>query len=463
MVMEEPRFNRAECSLPACSRGSRSLLRVRAYNFATSRASRLCRHALPSPLIFRGTHLIDAQHLTVKLYRNWDELEDLLASWNEFASQTAEWTLCATREWLTSWWLAYGETRELFVLAAFDSNNELVGVTPLYRVDETAPLPKRSLRTLRFLGTGTGGTSTNLAFISRRGSEVAVTRCVLNWLSESRVMWDVLDLHLMPAEWQSTTVLMSELETRGWVQVRSREHHRIVVFPDTYAAYTATLSKRMRTELPYEHRRLQKAFRTEVRRLETEAEVTAGLQTLMRLNSERWQARDELGSFGVPEKRRLAQELTQRFLACGWLDFWVLELDGQAAAMEFGFRIDGVFYPLWVALDTQYKDYSPGAVLKAQIIEHLIGAGVRTYEFMQGAEPYKARWGVDERKYDTATCARPFSRAALFFRLDALRFRARRFAHRHASQWSSKLRSALPGALTKSLGPPGPGGTIPPK
>ena len=395
--------------------------------------------------------MIDAQHLTVKLYRKWDELDDLLAGWNQFASQSNAWTLCATREWLTSWWLAYGETRELFVLAAFDRSNELVGVAPLYRVRDGAPLTKRWSRTLRFLGTGTGGTSTNMGFISRRGFEVEVTRCLLHWLSESRAMWDVLDLHLMPAEWQSTTVLLDELEVRGWARVRSREHHRVVVFPDTYEAYTATLSKRMRTELPYEHRRLVKAFRTEVRRLETQAEVAAGLETLIRLNSERWQARDELGSFAVPEKRRLAKELTQRFLACGWLDFWVLELDGQAAAMEFGFRIDRVFYPLWVALDTQYKDYSPGAVLKAQIIEHLIRNGVRVYEFMQGAEPYKARWGVEERKYDTVTCTRPFSRATLHFQLGILKLRSHRFTRRHRATAKAKLRSMLPGSESPVL------------
>ena len=124
--------------------------------------------------------------------------------------------------------------------------------------------------------------------------------------------------------------------------------------------------------------------------------------------------------------------------------------------MEFAFRIDGVFYPLWVALDTQYKDYSPGAVLKASIFERLINDGVRVYEFMQGAEPYKARWGIEERKYETATCARPFSRAALFLRLDVLQFRARRFGRRWASQWNAKRRSALAGTIAKSLALPQP-------
>lgn len=388
--------------------------------------------------------MIDTKHLSVRLYRHWVEFEDLLDGWNRFASASSAWTLCATREWLTAWWVAYGDSRELFVVAVFDSDRQLVGAAPLYRISDGAPLSSRTIRTLRFLGTGTGGTSTNLGFISQPGREAEVTRRLLDCLDESRALWDVLDLHLMPAEWPSTIELLQQLDARGWISVRSREHHRVIALPETYAAYTATLSKRMRTELPYEHRRLVKAFRTEVRKLETEAEVSAGLRMLVHLNTQRWEARDELGSFGVPEKRVLADELCRRFLHCGWLDFWVLELDGKTAAMEFGFRIDRVFYPLWVALDTQFKDYSPGAVLKATIIERLIADGVRTYEFMQGAEPYKARWGIEERKYDTVAAARTYSRAAWLFRLNALTFRGRRFVRRRTSQLSARLKFILP-------------------
>jgi CelD/BcsL family acetyltransferase involved in cellulose biosynthesis len=174
----------------------------------------------------------------------------------------------------------------------------------------------------------------------------------------------------------------------------------------------------------------------------------------MRLNSQRWQARGEPGSFGVPEKRRLAEELARRFFASGWLDFWVLDLDGKPAAMEFAFRIDGVFYPLWVALDTGYKDYSPGSVLKALIIEQLIRNGVRAYDFMQGADPYKARWGIEERKYDWASCVRPYSRAALHFRLAELQMRGRRFARRHGERAKAKLGAVLPAAVAKMLGAP---------
>ena len=129
----------------------------------------------------------------------------------------------------------------------------------------------------------------------------------------------------------------------------------------------------------------------------------------------------------------------------------MLELDGVPAAMEFAFRIDGVCHPLWVALDTKFKDYSPGAVLKALIIRSLIHDGVRAYDFMQGGESYKLRWGTEERKYVNLSAARPFSRAALHCSIDTLQIRRRRFTARQITRAKAAARSLLPERVVDAL------------
>jgi len=390
--------------------------------------------------------------LTVKVYRRWDELEELSGRWNPFLADCGATTLCLTWEWLGSWWTAYRDARELLVLALFDATGALAGIAPLYCTSDPAHTRTQfPLRMVRFLGTGTGGTSTNLGFILRPGSEATVTRSVCDWLSQSRSDWDVLDLHLMRSELRSTELLIEELVRRKWLQSRTRQPHRVTKFPDTYEAYLTTLSKRMRKELPYEHRRLLKNFNVELRRVEKDAELPAAIETLMRLNTQRWQARGEAGSFATPEKQVFCENLARRFLARGWLDFWILELDGIPAAMEFGFRLGGVFYPLWVALDTQFKDYSHGFVLKALIVQELIRDGVQEYEFMQGSEPYKLRWGVHELHYDTTRCARPYSWGALYFKLTALQLRGRAFIHRQGARLKRALGALLPEPIRNAV------------
>lgn len=392
-----------------------------------------------------GDIVTNHRPLTVKVYRTWDELEELAGRWNQFLVDCDTTTLCLTWEWLASWWAAYHASRELFVLGLFDAGGALAGIAPLYRTGDPKHTRTRfPLRVVRFIGTGTGGASTNLGFISRPGSEATVTGSVLDWLSQSRSAWDVLDLHLMRSELQSTKLLIEELDRRKWLQSRSQQPHRIAKLPNTYQAYLATLSKKMRTELPYEHRRLLKNFEVKLRRVEKDDDLPQAIETLMRLNTQRWRARGEPGSFANPEKRSFCVELARRFLACGWLDFWILELDGIPAAMEFGFRLGGTFYPLWVALDTQFKAYSPGAVLKALILQELIRDGVQEYEFMQGSEPYKLRWGAHELLYDTTRCARPYSWGAVYFQLSALQLRGRAFVQHPVAPLKRLLGALLP-------------------
>jgi CelD/BcsL family acetyltransferase involved in cellulose biosynthesis len=301
----------------------------------------------------------DRSRLTVKVFRTWEEITFLSESWNEFLVESCAATVCLTYEWLESWWIAYKDSRELFVIGLFESDRTLIGIAPFYRTshpDHTGT--KLPIRMLRFLGTGTDGTSTSLGLIMRAGHEMAGVLELLRWLSENRSEWDVLDLHLMPTESPITSILIRGIEHVGWLYLQKEEPHLIVPLPDRYETYLSSLSKKMRSELPYEHRRLLRQFKVDLRIVQTEAELPQATETLFQLNTLRWQARGKGGSFHNTEKTVFCREMAKRFLARGWLDFCFLELNGDTAAIEYGFRYQDTYYPLWVALNTAI----PGAL-----------------------------------------------------------------------------------------------------
>lgn len=335
--------------------------------------------------------------------------------WDDLLSESQMATIFQTYEWIESWWMAYGSSFELFVIAVFRSDGKIIAVAPLYRATNKAHTrTKVPVRMLRFLGSGTGGTSTSLCFLTRRGFEASGTRILLDQLYSFRSEWDVLDLHLMEAEPPFTRALLDGITQGGWRQSTTEEKHLRVVLPTTYEEYLASLSKKMRTELPYEYRRMVKKYTVDIRRACNSGELQQALDALFQINTKRWQARGQSGSFGNDEKRLFCQEMAQRFLARGWLDFWILELDGKIAALEYGFRYNNIYYPLWVALETEFQAYSAGAVLRAHIIQSLIADDVRIYEFMQGEEPYKQRWGTEQLSYVTLYCAAPYSYGAIY-------------------------------------------------
>lgn len=373
-------------------------------------------------------------------------MSQLSDKWDELLIQSPEATVYLTYEWLDSWWIAFNESRELLVLGFYEPDGTLTGIAPFYRTscpEHTGT--KLPIRMLRFLGTGTGALSTSQSLIMRTGHEVAVVRRLLGWLSDSRSEWDLLDLHYMRAELPSTKLLVEELIRNRWFHVQNEGSHSIIPLPDKYETYLGSLSKKMRSELPYEHRRLLKNFKVDVRKVRTEAELPQAIDAMIQLNTQRWQARGKQGSFFSSERRAFVQEMSRQFLKLGWLDFWLLDLNGRPVAIEFGFRYGETFYPQWMALDSEYQAYSPGFVLKSLIIQELIRDGIRVYDFMGGNEPYKMRWGVEGLRYKSLLCAAPYSRGALYLRISVLKktgFKA--YFGSIRSRCSNYLNSTLP-------------------
>ncbi len=389
---------------------------------------------------------MNEQQLEVKIYRTWEEMSQIRDRWNDFLFQSSSATVYLTHEWLESWWSAFGESRELFVLSLFEPDGTLIGIAPFYRTscpEHTGT--KLPIRMLCFLGTGKGcDLSTSQSLITRHGYEVASVRQLLRWLSDSRSEWDILNLHCMPAELSLTTLLLQELERNRWFRVEKEEPHTIIKFPDTYETYLKSLSKKMRSELPYEHRRLLRNFKVAIRKVSTEAELPQAIEDLIRLNTQRWQARGKRGSFHSDERRVFIQEMARKFFTKGWLDFWVLDLNDRPAAIEYGFRYGNTFYPQWMALDTEYQAYSAGYVLKSFIIQDLIRDSIRIYDYMDGKEPYKMRWGVEMLKYKTLFCAAPYSRGSLYLRMSVMKKTGIRGYYPIRSRCSNYLNSVLP-------------------
>jgi CelD/BcsL family acetyltransferase involved in cellulose biosynthesis len=356
----------------------------------------------------------DTQVSRIEVIEQWDDFVAQASTWTALYEASPNARIFQSFEWLESWWIAYAEGREPLVLFFYNRAGQPVGAAALCvnRLrDHTRT--RLQLNMLRFMGSGTGGTSTSLGILCTAGAESAVAEGFADWLEKHITRWDIVDLHLMEAELDATRALLAAMTARDWVHRVHDEGHLFTPLPDSYDTFLASLSKKMRTELPYEERRLNKAFRMEIIRIDNAADLPGACEALFEVNAKRWQAKGGEGSFGVPEKRTLCIEMCQRFFKRGWLDFWIMKLDDRVAAVELGFRQHHIYYPLWVAIDTEFNNYSPGAVLRTHIIRAQIALGMKAYEFMQGDEPYKRRWGTITQQYVTLRTMRRHGRGAL--------------------------------------------------
>ena len=351
--------------------------------------------------------------LTVRVYESLEALQALLPAWEELLSAFPAATIFSTWEWLAPWWRAFGAGRNLMVLGFFDSSEKLVGLAPLAALTERVG-PGLKLRSLSLMGDGSQD-SDNLDVPVRPGYEEKVARTLLDLLHSSAAAWDLCCLNTLPGDSPCGNALLRELNRWHWTCFTESRPSLVVEMPNTWEEYLRQLTSKERGKVGYLTRRLEKDY--SVRYLKcTENCLEPALDALFHLHQNRWQARGEPGSFASQERQRFYRELSLGLLKRGWLEFWLLELDGKKVAAQFAFRYAKTVFTLQEGFDLAYSSQSVGYVLRARVLRQLIGEGVRRYDFLAGSGSSKTRWGTCERQYIDIHFARPWTLGAFYLR-----------------------------------------------
>jgi CelD/BcsL family acetyltransferase involved in cellulose biosynthesis len=359
---------------------------------------------------------LDFIPLQVRTVRTWNELEAIRPAWESILQSAEALTIFSTLEWLGAWWKAFGKDKELVAPVFSNADGEIVGLVPLYEDSVETTLPFR-VRRLRFVGDGSED-SDNLDLIIRADYETSCTQAFLSWLG-SNPDWDICELNTLPLDSAALPLLISDMKRRGWTLRRLKSPRTTILLPDTWESYVEqTISKKEKTKIAYYTNRLQKHFQVSIAKCDDVKELPAALATLFELHQKRWELKGGPGAFSSLERRELYCNMAPTFVERGWLEFWILQLDGKPAAVQYGFRYRNSVYSLQEGFDPAYSSERVGYVLRAHVLKTLIGQGVRQYDFLGGEEQSKVRWGAQIGSYADIHFARSMTRGSIFLRMD---------------------------------------------
>ena len=350
--------------------------------------------------------------LTVTAYEDLNVLKQLGEAWEELLSFCPEVTTFSTWEWLSSWWVAFGQGRKLRVLAFLNTQGRLVGLAPMSIISRRVAGGQR-LSFLELMGDGSGD-SDSLGFLVAPGWEEAFTRTLLRELKACKGVWDVCQLNTMPADSPVVERILALLKQAGWTAFEYRRPASAITLPASWEEYLKQLSSENRKNLTRYLRRLEKRYQTRFFRCVDAAELPRCLDALFRLHQARWEQQGGSGSFACRERRSFYFELSRALLARGWLEFWALELDGEIASAQYALRYRNSVFQLQEGNDPAHTSDRVGFLLRAHAIRHMIGEGVRKYDFLGGEPGYKADWGAKRGHYRDLHFARPYTRGAFF-------------------------------------------------
>jgi CelD/BcsL family acetyltransferase involved in cellulose biosynthesis len=378
-----------------------------------------------------------ASELSLRSYQNLDELQNLRPLWDELLSSYPLASTFSTWEWLDSWCRSFGNNAELHVLALFNSSR-LVGLAPLSIFNRKFS-GLLTLRVLVFMGDGSGD-SDNLDFPVLPGFEEEFAQTILDYLERHRRQWDICELNTMPSNSPMAGCLEKLLRSRVWTCFEHGRTCSAVQLSATWDEYLHQLSSEDRNNLGRYARRLNKQYSTRIYRCTDAQELPRCLDALFNLHQARWEKAGEPGSFASAERRQFYEQLSQRLLARGWLEMWVLELNGAIAAVQFAFRYRSAVYQLQEGYNPEHASDRAGFVLRGEVLKQLISEGVRVYDFLGGELLYKARWAAQAGQYRDLHFARPKSMGAIY--LSSVVYFSR------TKQW---LRRRLPASVWRML------------
>jgi CelD/BcsL family acetyltransferase involved in cellulose biosynthesis len=344
--------------------------------------------ALPPPMPVHGS-------LAIRTCATWDELEQFRETWNSLLQANPASSIFQTPEWQTAWWKAFGQDKILLALVFSDVYGKPVGLAPLY-TQQTRFLGM-SLTTLRMVGAGSGD-SDALDFITAPGHETDCAEAFFAWFERQKDL-HVCALETMPEKSLVARVFFERAEESGWSIDSTFTSNFIIDLPATWPQYLSSLESSFRPLLTRYPKRLKSRFSVSIHRCGRAEDIEEQLQTLFNLHQMRWTGRGEMGAFASKERREFYSGMAAAFMERGWLEFWLLELNGETVGAQFCFRHHDTVSLLQEGFHPKYAAEKIGYALKAHLLEEMIRTGATRYDFLGGSDAYKAKFGAREAQY----------------------------------------------------------------
>jgi hypothetical protein len=165
---------------------------------------------------------------------------------------------------------------------------------------------------------------------------------------------------------------------------------------ESFNDYMAARPSRIRNTLKRKRRKLGREQDYHIR-LFTDTHLTQALADYRTVYNASWKANEVFEPF--------IEGLARHFSAAGWLRLAILYINNQPAAAQFWFVAHGKASIFKLAYDEAWKHYSPGTILIAYLMQHVIERDkVEEIDFLTGNDAYKQDWMSERRQRWRLSC-----------------------------------------------------------
>jgi CelD/BcsL family acetyltransferase involved in cellulose biosynthesis len=333
-----------------------------------------------------------------------DQVPSLDAAREDWMSLAGDNNIFATWEWNRIWWRHFGSatSRSLMLTRCRSDDGRAVGLLPRY------VWRKHPLRIVRFLGHHGGD---QLGPICSPEHRVEVADALRRVLEQSRT--DIfIGERLACAEGWSSLLAATRLHQEASPLLRYSSR--------TWEELLQSRSRNFREQARRKERKLARAHDVRFRLADNALGLPGDLDVLFALHRARWGSR--VTSFSRWES--FHRDVAACALKRGWLRLWFIEVDGEARAACYGFRIGSVESFYQGGRDPSWNHHSVGFIVLLHAIREALSDGMAEYRLLRGEEAYKYRLADTDFDLETVALTRNM-RSRLALRLAAAGRRSR--------------------------------------
>jgi len=318
-------------------------------------------------------------------------LDNIKEQWNALCLNNSSYEPFQCYEWHDVWIKHFLKNNRLAIVTGY-CQNELQVIAPLYL--KNSKVKGVSINKLEMIGNVYSPIRNFLCDSSSDAKREDLTSFILGRINNLPLNWDVMDLSCVPEENHLYDIMKQSVKR---LRLSFLEYNCFVDwYQDTincsWDDFFLQLPDKIRKDILYCRRRLEREGNISFAIINSLDGLDNFVDQYYSVYSRSWQKQENLGPNFHRDLAKMAAEK-------GWLRLGFLLYNGNPIAAQFWIVANSTAYILKTVYDQQYKKYSPGKLLTAEMMKSAIDSDrVTTIDYVQGDEEYKKDWTPKRRE-----------------------------------------------------------------